>query len=83
MAAPPRLVETLVRRISRKEPRMRYLYKRGKGARRRVLHLCGYDNRTGLPSMRPICGRVRLPFDTTSNVPFGHRVCRYCVRAGQ
>ena len=30
---------------------MRYLFKRGKGARRRVLHICGYDCRTVIVAM--------------------------------
>lgn len=36
---------------------MRYLYQRGPGAKRRVMHLSGYDPRTGEPTMQPLCGR--------------------------
>ena len=57
---------------------MRYLYKRGKGAKRRVMHLCGYDPKTGQPTMEALCGLVAVPFDTTCNFPFGRRVCARC-----
>jgi hypothetical protein len=61
---------------------MRYLYQRGTGARRRVVHLCGYDPITGDPTMRPVCGRNNgLSFDTTSNVPWGQPLCKRCRRA--
>lgn len=56
---------------------MRFLYKRGKGARRRVMHLCGFDPRTGQPTMRPLCG-IALDFDTTINLPLGQRRCKRC-----
>ena len=56
---------------------MRYLYKRGQGSKRRVMHLTPHDPRTGEPTMKPLCGRVRLAFDTTCNLPLG-RVCRRC-----
>lgn len=62
---------------------MRFLYKRGRGAQRRVIHLCGYDPRTGEPTMEPLCGDRRLQFDTTINVPLGLRRCRRCVKAAQ
>lgn len=57
---------------------MRYLYQRGK--RRRVMHLCGYDPRTGEPTMRALCG-YRLPFDTTCNLPLGRPTCKLCLAA--
>lgn len=60
---------------------MRFLYKRGRGAKRRVMHLCGYDPRTGQPTMEPLCGDHRLQLDTTINVPLGLRRCRRCVKA--
>lgn len=61
---------------------MRYLYQRGTDPRRRrVMHLCGYDPRTGEPTMEPLCGRVRLRFDTTCNVRLGQPVCKYCTAA--
>lgn len=56
---------------------MRYLYRRGPGARRRVMHLCGYDPRTGKPTMVPLCGST-YGFDTTCNLPLGQRVCKTC-----
>lgn len=56
---------------------MRYLYQRGK--RRRVMHLCGYDPRSGEPTMQPLCG-IRLALDTTINVPLGRRTCKNCRR---
>lgn len=56
---------------------MRYLYRRGHGAKRRVMHLCGYDGRTGEPTMQPLCG-IDYPLDTTSNVPWGLAVCKRC-----
>lgn len=59
---------------------MRYLYKRGRGARRRVMHLCGYDPRTGQPTMVALCGS-QLRFDTTCNYPLGQRTCLRCRRA--
>lgn len=56
---------------------MRYLYKRGKGARRRVMHLCGYDPTSGQPSMKALCGS-KLALDTTCNLPLGKRRCKKC-----
>jgi hypothetical protein len=60
---------------------MRFLYKRGRGARRRVVHLCEYDPRTGQPTMLPLCGDKRLRLDTTCNFPLGLRRCRRCAKA--
>jgi hypothetical protein len=60
---------------------MRYLYKRDRGARRRVMHICGYDPMTGQPTMQPFCGRASgLVFDTTINPPFGlgRPICKRC-----
>lgn len=58
---------------------MRYLYQRGSGAKRRVMHLCGYDPTTGEPSMQPICGRSGgLQFNTTCNFPLGLPLCKRC-----
>lgn len=57
---------------------MRYLYKRGKGAKRRVMHLCGYDPVTGQPTMAALCGLMTVPFDTTCNFPLGQRTCARC-----
>lgn len=57
-----------------------FLYRRGRGARRRVMHLCGYDPMTGKPTMVPLCG-IHQPFNTTCNLPLGQRTCKRCNRA--
>ncbi len=62
---------------------MRYLYNRGPGARRRVMHLTPYSPITGEPTMLPACNDKRLRFDTTSNFPFGQRVCKRCAAAAR
>lgn len=59
---------------------MRYLYRRGPGAKRRVMHLTGHDWRTGEPEGKPLC-RARGPFDTTCNLPLGRPTCKRCVAA--
>lgn len=59
---------------------MRYLYERGAGAKRRVMHLTEYDPRTGEPTMQALCGAQR-PFNTTSNVPWGRPLCKRCEKA--
>lgn len=57
---------------------MRYLYQRGAGAQRRVMHLVRFDQ-VGNPSMDPICGRSNgVRFDTTCNVPLGRPLCKRC-----
>jgi hypothetical protein len=57
---------------------MRYLYQRGRGSKRRVMHLCRFDQ-FGNATMQPICGRVGgLNFDTTCNVPLGQPLCKRC-----
>ena len=59
---------------------MRYLYRRGPGARRRVMHLTLHDPVSGAPTMTPLCGSsARL--DTTINVPMGRPTCRRCTKA--
>lgn len=59
----------------------RFLYQRGRGARRRVMHLTGFDSRTGEPTMTPQCGDRRLRFDTTCNLPLARPVCKRCREA--
>lgn len=60
---------------------MRYLYRRGPGAARRVVHLTPYDPRTGDPTMQPLCGRANgITFDTTINLPLGRPLCKRCRR---
>lgn len=57
---------------------MRYLYRRGQGAKRRVVHLAAF-NYLGELTMEPICGRANgQRFDTTSNVPWGQPLCKRC-----
>lgn len=58
---------------------MRYIYRRGYGARRRVMHLCGYDEKTGEPTLRPLC-RINARFDTSCNLPLGQAVCKPCMK---
>lgn len=63
---------------------MRYLYDRSPGAKRRVMHLCGYSPTTGQPTMQPICGRnYGVQFNTTCNFPLGQPVCKRCMGAAQ
>ncbi len=57
---------------------MRYAYKRGKGALRRKMHLCGYDQRTGEPTLQALCG-TKLALDTTCNLPLGQSTCKVCL----
>jgi hypothetical protein len=57
-----------------------YLYKRGNGAKRRVVHLAIHDQRSGEPTFRAWCGR--LGFNTTCNLPLGLKVCKRCIGAG-
>jgi hypothetical protein len=54
----------------------RFVYKRGKGAKRRVMHLAGY-NRLG-SFVGVLCGST-MPFDTSCNLPLGIRVCKRCA----
>ena len=56
---------------------MNYLYRRGRGAKRRVMHLSEYDPRSGRPLLTPICGS-NYEFNTTINVPMGQPVCKRC-----
>ncbi len=62
---------------------MSYLLKRGRGSLRRVVHLCRYDQ-SGNRTMEPICGRSGgLRFDTTSNVPWGLPLCKWCRKVAR
>ena len=56
---------------------MRFIYRRGNGARRRVMHLCGYNAATGKPTMVPLCG-IKQEFNTSCNLPLGQRICKRC-----
>jgi len=55
----------------------RYVYRRGHGAKRRVMHLAGYD-RLG-QFLAPLCGSP-LNLDTSCNLPLGRPVCKLCLR---
>lgn len=57
---------------------MMFIYERGKGALRRKMHLCGYDPRTGDPTLVPLCGEGRIKFNTSCNLPLGQKVCLRC-----
>ena len=63
---------------------MRYLYRRGPGSKRRVMHLALFNAVTGGPIMRPLCGRG-TDYNTTINAPFGlgRPVCKDCTRRAQ
>lgn len=60
---------------------MRYLYRRGKGARRRVMHIARFSA-TGEMLMQALCGS-RYPFNASINAPFalGQPTCRRCEKA--
>lgn len=54
-----------------------FVYRRGEGAKRRVMHLASFD-RMGRQS-GVLCGSD-YPFNTTINLPLGLKVCRRCRR---
>ena len=58
---------------------MRYLYRRGPGASRRVMHLSHHDSRGRID--RTQCGRT--DWDTSINMPWGlgRPVCKRCRAA--
>lgn len=53
----------------------RFVYRRGRGARRRVMHLAGYNRLGGFAGV--LCGSS-LAFDTSCNLPLGQRICKRC-----
>jgi hypothetical protein len=55
----------------------RYVYRRGNGALRRVMHLAGYDRLGRFSGV--LCG-LRLGFDTSCNLPLGRPVCKRCQK---
>jgi hypothetical protein len=59
---------------------MMYLLQRGPGSLRRVAHLQLHDQFTGKPTGEPLCG-IRRPFNLNSNVPWGCRTCKNCLKA--
>ena len=58
---------------------MRFIWQSGPGARRRVMHLTGFDVRTGRPTMQALCGAIR-DFNRSCNLPLGQRICTRCRR---
>ena len=52
-----------------------FLYKRGKGARKRVMHLPEY-NRHG-EIIGTMC-HTKLELDTSCNLPLGRPICKKC-----
>jgi hypothetical protein len=54
-----------------------YLYKRGKGAARRVMHLAIYNQ--GGSVIGAAC-RTKLTLNTSCNVPLRLRLCRKCSK---
>lgn len=59
---------------------MRYLYRRGRGSSKRVMHLTPFDPITGRPTMLPLCGKG-AGYDTTVNLPLGRPLCKWCAKA--
>ena len=56
-----------------------FLYRRGHGARRRVMHLAEY-NRSG-EIIGALCGSKRL--NTSINLPLGLPICKECQKQAQ
>lgn len=55
---------------------MEYLFERGNP--RRVMHI-ERKTITGEHTLKALC-RIKLPFNTTSNVPLGQRICKNCIK---
>ena len=55
-----------------------YLYRRGRGAKRRVMHLAEYDKRGGV--VGAACGSG-VDLNTSCNLPLGQPVCKKCNKA--
>jgi hypothetical protein len=53
----------------------RFVYKRGQGAKRRVMHLAGYNRLGAFAGV--LCGS-QVAFNTSCNLPLGQRVCKRC-----
>lgn len=53
-----------------------FLYKRGKGAERRTMHIAVYDKRGKI--IGAWCGRA--DFNTSINLPLGLRICKVCLK---
>lgn len=57
---------------------MIFLYRRGRGVKRRVTHLAMYDKFGEITG--PWCGSS-VQLDTSCNLPLGLRVCKHCKKA--
>lgn len=55
----------------------RFVYRRGKGMKRRVNHLAGFDRLGRFAGV--LCGSDQ-PFDTSCNLPLRRRTCCRCAR---
>jgi hypothetical protein len=53
----------------------RFAYKRGHGAKRRVMHLAAFDRLGRWAGV--LCGS-RLDFNTTCNLPLALPICKRC-----
>lgn len=56
-----------------------YLYQRGKGASRRVMHLAEYDRFGNVAGT--LCRVAGIRYNTSSNLPLGQPVCKKCRKA--
>ncbi len=54
---------------------MTFIYRRGQGAMRRVMHIAAYD-RMGRETGQSLCGKNG--FNTTCNLPLGQPICKKC-----
>lgn len=57
---------------------MTYLYRRGPGSKRRVMHITSFNHMTGEPTFLPLCG-TSGPYNTAINVRLGLPVCKRCA----
>jgi len=55
-----------------------FLYRRGKGVKRRVAHLAMFDKHGNIAGTW--CGR-HPRIDTSCNLPLGLRICKLCRKA--
>lgn len=55
----------------------RFVFKRGEGSKRRVMHLAGFDRLGRFAGV--LCGST-LDFDSSCNLPLRRRTCRRCRR---
>lgn len=55
---------------------MRFIYRRGKGSKRRVMHIERFTP-TGENTMEALCG-IAYAFNTSINISGGRRICKNC-----